>query len=83
MYAQALKMLEADRKAQADAGRREYVALARSARREAVEDCVPAVANTAPRVKAFKPLERAAAPVARRLKRKLNRAERQARRAMR
>ena len=38
MYEQALKMLAAERKAQADAGRREYVALARSTRRDAVEE---------------------------------------------
>lgn len=81
MIEAAMKMLQAERKAQADAGRREYVALARSARREAVEDCVLAYSETAPRVKQFAAGERAACAVPRRLKRKLNRAERQARRA--
>ena len=81
MFDQALKMLAAERKAQADAGRREYVALARSARRDAIEDCILAYSDTAPRVKAFKPLERAACAVPRRLKRKPNRAERMAKRA--
>ena len=81
MYEQALKMLATERKAQADAGRREYVALARSTRRDAVEDCILAYSDTAPRVKRFAAGERAACAVPRRLKRKLNRAERQARRA--
>lgn len=80
MIEAAMKMIEAERKAQADAGRREYITLARSHRRATLEDCALAYSDTAPRTKPFAAGEAAACAVPRRLKRKPNRAERIARR---
>jgi hypothetical protein len=80
MQAAAMRMLANDRKAQAQAGKRELLALAFAHLRTINEPIEAVYSDTAPRVKGAKG-ERAHAPVMSRLRTKKNRAERIAARA--
>jgi hypothetical protein len=75
MQAAAMKMLADDRKAQADAGKRELVALSFAHLRAIHEPIEAAYSDTRPHVKKAAGVH-AAAPVMRKLRTKKNRAER-------